>query len=63
MTALWQPANVAALVYTGVVTSALAVVAESVALAHVSAEETTVILRWVGKEEGRQGLRDYGRHS
>ena len=45
LTVLWEPTNIAALVYTGVITSALAVVAESVALAHVTAEETTVILR------------------
>lgn len=47
LSVLWEPTNIAALVYTGIITSALAVVAESVALAHVSAEETTVILRYV----------------
>jgi len=41
---LYEPINLAALFYTGVITSAFAVVAESVALAHISAEETTVIL-------------------
>ncbi len=41
---LYDPVNLAALFYTGVVTSAFAVVAESVALAHISAEETTLIL-------------------
>jgi drug/metabolite transporter (DMT)-like permease len=41
---LYEPVNLAALFYTGVITSGVAVVAESVALAHISAEETTVIL-------------------
>lgn len=44
ISALYEPVNMAALFYTGVVTSALAVVGESIALAHISAEETTVIL-------------------
>lgn len=42
-TILQDPAHAAALVYTGVVTSALAVVLESIALTYVPAEETAVI--------------------
>ncbi len=42
---LLDPAHAASLLYTGLVTSAFAVVLESIALAFVPAEETAVIFR------------------
>lgn len=43
---LADPAHAASLLYTGLITSAFAVVLESIALAFVSAEETAVIFRY-----------------
>jgi drug/metabolite transporter (DMT)-like permease len=43
LTVLTEPFHAVALGYTGIVTSALAVVLESIALAYVPAEETAVI--------------------
>ena len=56
LSVLADPAHAASLLYTGLVTSAFAVVLESIALAFVPAEETAVIFRCV---RWRAGVREW----
>lgn len=45
LSVLMDTAHIASIAYTGLITSAFAVVLESIALAFVSAEETSIIFR------------------